>query len=773
MTIPRENRRAFLKKSAAATTFLAVADFAALAAGAASVNSGPAKAGSNGGLPWYRRTLRWGQTNIAEIDPQRYDIAWWREYWKRTQTQGVVINAAGIVAYYPSKFPLQYRAAGLGGRDLFGELAQAAHGDGLAVVARMDSNRVHEDFYRAHPDWFARDAEGEPYRNADLYVTCVNSPYYDEFIPSVLREIIERSHPEGFADNNWNGMERDRICFCENCRRKFHDLTGQPIPRAKNWDIPVYRQWIQWNYARRLEIWDLNNRTTREAGGPDCLWCGMNGGSIPYACSHFRDLKAIWERSEFVMLDEQTRVDATGFQHNGEVGKLVHGVLGWDKLVAESIAMYETPRSTFRLTAKPEPEVRLWMLEGIAGGIQPWWHLVSACDEDSRIYRTPGPVLRWHAENQAYLVNRRPIATVGLVWSQSNADFYGRDDLDELVELPRHGWTNALVRARIPHLPVHADHIAREADRLSTLILPNLAALSASQVAAVKYFVSRGGSLIATGETSRCDEWGEPLADFALADLFGAHVVGRQPASTDAAARRAMLDTQHTYLRLTPELRARTDGPKAGTEPAVTGERHPLLKGFDETDILAFGGLLEPLRVDNGATVLATFIPPFPIAPPEDVWMREPRTNIPGLIVNETGGRGRVAFLPADFDRRYGRDHLPDRGNLLANLVRWAARDNFPLQIKGPGLVDSHLYQQKDKLILHLINLTNAGTWRAPVDELIPVGPMTVRVQLPAGIRGNCIQLLVSKRPAKVATKNGWAHFELPTILDHEVAVVG
>jgi hypothetical protein len=50
---------------------------------------------------------------------------------------------------------------------------------------------------------------------------------------------------------------------------------------------------------------------------------------------------------------------------------------------------------------------------------------------------------------------------------------------------------------------------------------------------------------------------------------------------------------------------------------------------------------------------------------------------------------------------------------------------------------------------------------------------MTVRVQLPAGVRGNHLQLLVSKRPAKVAIKHGWAHFELPTILDHEVAVVG
>jgi len=184
----------------------------------------------------------------------------------------------------------------------------------------MDSNRAHEDFYRAHPDWFTRDANGQPYRNTELYVTCVNSPYYDEYIPSVLREIIERSHPEGITDNNWNGLERDSICYCENCQRKFHEQSSQPIPRAKNWDDPVYRQWIQWNYARRLEIWDSFNRTTRDAGGPHCLWLGMNSSTISAQAQKFRDYKGICERSEIVMLDEQARNDATGFQHNGETG---------------------------------------------------------------------------------------------------------------------------------------------------------------------------------------------------------------------------------------------------------------------------------------------------------------------------------------------------------------------------------------------------------------------------------------------------------------------
>src|SRR5258706_11905059 len=126
----------------------------------AAVTSGAASAAVTG--PWYRRTYLWGQTNITEKDPERYDIPWWREYWKRTAVQGVIINAGGIVAYYPSKFPLHHRAEFLGGRDLFGELTTAAHDEGLFVLARMDSNRTAEDFFQGRPDWVTGDREGRP-----------------------------------------------------------------------------------------------------------------------------------------------------------------------------------------------------------------------------------------------------------------------------------------------------------------------------------------------------------------------------------------------------------------------------------------------------------------------------------------------------------------------------------------------------------------------------------------------------------------------------------
>jgi len=760
-----ETRRDFLKKAALATSALAAAVPSLLPAKDARVRS-------SAKLPWHRRTLRWGQTNITEIDPTRYDIAWWRQHWKRTHTQGVIINAGGIVAYYPSRVPLHRPAQYLGGRDLFGELCRAAHEDGLVVFARMDSNRAHEEFYRAHPDWFAVDATGRPHKAGDLFVPCVNSPYYDEHIPAILREIVERYHPEGFTDNSWSGLGRGSICYCENCRRKFRARSGQDIPRGKDWNDPAYREWIRWNYDRRLEIWDLNNRTTKAAGGPDCIWAGMNSGSISGQCQSFRDYKAICERAEIIMLDHQARSDATGFQHNGEVAKLIHGLLGWDKLIPESMAMYQAGRPTFRLASKPAAEARLWMLDGIAGGLQPWWHHVSAYHEDRRRYHTAEPVYRWHKEHEQFLVNRRPIASVGVVWSQQNTDFFGRDDADLLVELPWRGITQALIRARIPYLPVHADHIDRDASQYSLLVLPNLGAMSDAQIASVRRFVEHGGGLIATGESTLFNEWGDPRPDFALADLFGAHLANPQRVGDEARRKRKANDTAHTYLRLNPERRARVDGPHIDTEPPVRDERHPVLRGFEETDVLPFGGVLEPLRVDAGTQVLATFVPAFPIYPPETAWMREPKTDIPGLILNSTAGGGRVVFLPADLDRRFARDNLPDHGDLLANLIRWAAKDDIPLSVEGPGLIDCHLYRQPSRLVIHLVNLTSTGTWRQPVDELIPVGPLRVRVKPPPEVRGKTARLLVSKQKSQVTADRGWSRLEIRSVIDHEVIVL-
>ncbi|MPZ20887.1 MAG: Tat pathway signal protein [Luteitalea sp.] len=748
-----ESRREFLKRAAVSPIAVSLVG--------ADLSEGRVPAGTqrDEDSPWYRQTYRWGQTNINEKDPSRYDIKWWREYWRRTQTQGVVINAGGIVAYYPSKLPLHHQAQFLNGRDLYGELTRAAHEDGLVVFARMDSNRAHEPLYKAHADWFAVDAEGQPYRAEELYVTCINGPYYEQYIPDVMREIIAWEEPDGFTDNSWSGLGRDSICYCTNCQRRFRELSGADLPRRADWDDPAYRQWIEWGYRRRLEIWDLNNRTTRAAGGPDCIWAGMISGHVVSSASRFRDMKELCSRAEIVMLDQQTR-GGGGFQINGETGKRIHGLLGWDKLSPESMATYGP-----RKAARPIPEVRMWMVEGFAGTIQPWWHHVGAYQEDRRQFEVVEPVYRWYAANQEYLVNREPVATVGVVWSQRNVDYYGRDDAMVRAWSPYRGMTEALIRARIPFLPLHADHIERDSGQFSVLILPNVAAMSDAQADAVRRFVADGGSLIATAETSLYDEQGEQRPDFALADLFSASYTGKRHGPEQ------LTQSDHSYLRLVPDVGQEVDGPRSGEERQRSAPRHAVLNGFEKTNILAFGGLLLDVKARADATVPVTLIPDFPVYPPETSWMRTPRTDTPALVIG-TRNDARIAYLPADIDRRFDQDNAPDHGGLLANLVRWAAGDAIPLEVQGPGLIDCHLYRQPQRLILHLVNLTSAGTWRSPVHELTPVGPLSVTVKLPEGVRGEQLRLTVSGASVTPARRNGAVRFEIKTISDHEVVVV-
>jgi hypothetical protein len=524
-----------------------------------------------------------------------------------------------------------------------------------------------------------------------------------------------------------------------------------------DWDDPAYRAWILRSYARRTEIWDAYNRITHEAGGPDCHWLGMCQGDPSEMCGDFRDPKALWSRSPIVMLDWQARRRGEGFQTNSTAGKVVHGVLGWRKLVPESTALYLGPtRPMFRKAAKPGPEARLWAVCGMAAGIQPWWHHLGASQDDRRQLQTAERLSQWHAENEAYLFDRRPIATVGVAWSEANIDWYGQGDSATRAMAPFAGMAEALALHRIPWGAVHADHVGRDAHELDALVLPNLAAMSDAQCAAVIRFVEGGGGLVATGETSLYDHEGRRRADFALAEILGARATGEHRGSFSGPAASPWASGEgHSYLRL---------GPGAN--------RSPSFAGLEDTDILPFGGRVEVVRAEAGAEAPLTFVPDSPQSPPENVWMREPRTEIPGLVLGARDGRGRVAYLPADLDRCFGRDRIPDHGRLIANLVRWVSRRPVPVEVFGPGLLDVHLFRQPGRLVLHVVNLTNPAAFRPYATELYAVGPLRVRVAKPPDLAPTRARLLVAGRDGRCAVEGDWIELTLESVSDHEVVVL-
>ena len=734
--------------------------------------------------------MRWGQTNIREIDaaPGHYDVEWWVQHWKRTAVQGVIVNAGGIVAYYPSELELHRRSPYLGKRDMYGEVSEAAHKNGIVVVARMDSSRANERFYFEHPDWFTVDAEGKPYRAGDFdgpfYTACISGPYYREYLPSVLQEICERYQPEGFSDNSWSGLARSNICYCPHCRASFAvHSDGKSLPKAKNWEDSTYRAWVEWSYAQRVSLWELNNAVTHRYGGPDCEWSGMNSGSLTNQCRSFRDWRAMTSRVRIIFLDHQGRSQTGAIWQNAEQGKLIRSLMGDEAPMPESIAFYNNT-GNFRLSSKPEPEVRLWFAAAVAGGIHPWWHHVGADHEDRRMFRTGVPLFTWHKKNERYLRDRRHLASAAVLYWQRNNDFFGRDDAEERCDMPARGLGQALVRARIPYAMVNADQLGTtDLSRYRALLLPNIGALTDEHCAQLRAYVGQGGGLLATGETSLYDEWGDRRADFALADLFGAHSTGQSlAAGTDAQARgRGGVRSDPSYMRFV-DLPAKRPAPlRVGPSPAFSG-------GWDETALLPFGGELTLTRpAGEGERVALTYVPPFPTHPPEFAYMKLERTNLPCLYLKEgRRGTGRVAYLAADVDRLYWRTNQPDHGDLLASLVRWLAQDDLPVRVEGPGLVDVHAYVQGGnqpetgsgsvggarRVIVHLVNLTHANGWKAPVDELIEIDEQRVSVALQRGARATGARLLVSGGRAEVSSRGGAALVTVPGVRDHEVVVL-
>ena len=146
--------------------------------------------------------------------------------------------------------------------------------------------------------------------------------------------------------------------------------------------------------------------------------------------------------------------------------------------------------------------------------------------------------------------------------------------------------------------------------------------------------------------------------------------------------------------------------------------------------------------------------------------MREPKTDIPGLVL-----KGRVAFLPADLDRLYASLNLPDYATLLANLVKWGANDDIPLQVEAHGVFDCNLYTQPGRLIAHVANLTATGRMPVTDEDLVPAGPLKFGVRLPAGVRGRSAKMLVAEKTLTPVVANGWARVVIPSVLDHEVLV--
>jgi hypothetical protein len=455
-------------------------------------------------------------------------------------------------------------------------------------------------------------------------------------------------------------------------------------------------------------------------------------------------MKTIGDLAPVIFADRQARSGLSAPWSNGKNAKEYRATMGAKPVGALfSVGVEEAYR--WKDSVQTAPEIRLWVLDAIANGQRPWFSKFCGTLYDQRWLPVVEELYGWHFRNERYLRNLAPMARAAMVYSQQTAQYYGGEHAHQKVEDHTLGFYQAMIEARIPFEMVHdrlldAAHLAP----FKVLILPNIAAMSDGQCRQIREFVDRGGSVVATYETSLYDEWGVRRPDFGLAQLFGA--------SYDGGLDARMMNS---YLRLE-------------TDPQ-TGKRHPLLAGLESTGRIINGvsrvHTRAPAEYRNPPL---TLIPSYPDLPMEEVFPRQPRTDIAEVYLRQAGA-GRVVYFPWDIDRTFWEVLALDHFKLLRNAVDWAADEPRPVTVEGPGVLDVTVWRQQDSMTVHLVNLTNPMMMKGPLREVIPLSTQQVRIRAPEGRRVTKVRLLVAGNDVRYREDAGMIALEVPTIGVHEV----
>jgi hypothetical protein len=216
-------------------------------------------------VPWWKaNNLRVIQTNLpayeaATLNPDSLvaDLNYF-------SANTLIINAGGIMAFYPTKLEYQYTNPHMK-PTMLEEVIRKCHDAGIKVIVRFDFSRAHKRIFDAHPDWFYLSPKGERIINEDMVAVSINAPYEQEVLFQIVEEVIE-SYPidglfinmPGYQTRNaylgvYHGIDQN-----EYDRKRFFEFSGgMKLPLEEDPGDPVFRKYQEF---KQFTVNDLMRR---------------------------------------------------------------------------------------------------------------------------------------------------------------------------------------------------------------------------------------------------------------------------------------------------------------------------------------------------------------------------------------------------------------------------------------------------------------------------------------------------------------------------------
>lgn len=196
---------------------------------------------------------------------------------------------------------------------------------------------------------------------------------------------------------------------------------------------------------------------------------------------------------------------------------------------------------------------------------------------------------------------------------------------------------------------------------------------------------------------------------------------------------------------------------------------HPILDGFSDTNWLP--GAQNRVPIKSVPDPVLTVVPGFVQYPPELAYPPAAHTDEPAVALRELGF-SRLAYFPGDIERTFWLTGHGDLLRLLHNTIRWITQHEAVVQVDGEGFLELFAWETMPGYAIHLLNYTNPNAHHGWLSTVYPLGPQTIRMMLPNGVKVTAVDLLCSDRTIPFRLDGSVLCFTIPGVDDYEIAAV-
>jgi len=94
------------------------------------------------------------------------------------------------------------------------------------------------------------------------------------------------------------------------------------------------------------------------------------------------------------------------------------------------------------------------------------------------------------------------------------------------------------------------------------------------------------------------------------------------------------------------------------------------------------------------------------------------------------------------------------------------------VSVEGDGFIEIFAWETEPGYAVHVLNYTNPNAHHGWMQSIYPLGPQTVSLKLPPGVRVKSVELLTAEQNVPFRLESQMLRFTIPRVDDYEVAAV-